>query len=201
MQGVQAERKRIVRDLHDDVAGKLLAMKLISPETRYADLADGALKALRSVIYSLDSPKGMSLQDAVVRWQGDMRERCEASNIELEFSLQHGLEEFMLTPRQMLNYERIILEGVTNAIVHSSANKLSINIHRRGEEFVVELINNGNVGEEDQCPEQGIGLLNITQRMSEMGGRMEYNDDCEKGVFKLCCVNPIGGNNAEDTGG
>jgi signal transduction histidine kinase len=201
MKGAQAERQRIVRDLHDDVAGKLLAMKLISPEARHADLADDALKALRSVIYSLDSSKGMSLQEAVIRWKADMSERCEASGIELEFSLQGGLEEFMLTPRQMLNYERIIHEGVTNAIVHSSANKLCINIRLCGEELVVELINDGNVGEDDQHPGQGIGLLNIAQRMSEMGGRMEYNDDRENGVFQLCCVNPIGGGNAEDTGG
>jgi signal transduction histidine kinase len=192
MKGAQEERHRIVRDLHDDVAGKLLAMKLISPDTRYAGLADDALKALRSVIYSLDSNKGMSLQDAVIRWKEDMYERCHASKITLEISLQDGLSECILTPRQMLNYERIIHEGVTNAIVHSSTNKLSIDISFRAQELILVIQNDGNKRKNTNESGQGIGLLNISQRMLEMGGRMEYEDDQVNGIFRLCCVNPFG---------
>jgi signal transduction histidine kinase len=199
MKGAQEERQRIVRDLHDDVAGKLLAMKLMSPSTRYANLADDALKALRSVIYSLDRPRGMNLQEACMRWLGSVRERCEARNIVLEFSLQDELEHFMLTPRQMLNYERIIYEGVTNAIVHSTAEKISIDLYLHENELVVKLVNDGNLGEEREHSGHGIGLMNIAQRMSEMGGRMKYSDDRAKGEFRLFCANPIKEEYAENT--
>jgi signal transduction histidine kinase len=198
MEGMQAERQRIVRDLHDDVAGKLLAMKLIAPESRHAHLADEALKALRSVIYSLDSPRGMCLQDASIRWYGDMRERCEAKGIVLELSFQDGLEELMLSPKQMLNYERIVHEGVTNAIVHSMATIIQIDIRAEMNHLVLEMINDGNAGGESVHLGQGRGLLNIAQRMSEMRGRMEYFDERDDRIFRLYCIKPIEVSNAEN---
>ena len=199
MEGARAERQRIVRDLHDEVAGKLLAMKLIATEARYADLADDALKALRSVIYSLDKPWNISLQAACVRWREDMRGRCEASGIKLRLSLQEGLETLMLTPRELLNFERIVHEGVTNAVVHSCATEVAIDFRSRDNELVLELSNDGNSGDKSLHLGHGRGLLNIAQRMSEMGGRMEYLDDREGGMFHLYCIKPLETGDAEDT--
>ncbi len=72
-QGMLDERKRIMRDLHDDIGGRLLT--LTHNEHSDSHIAAEALKRLREIIYSLDIEQQVTLNAAVARWRIEALER------------------------------------------------------------------------------------------------------------------------------
>ncbi|MDQ7011131.1 MAG: hypothetical protein Q9M29_04865, partial [Mariprofundaceae bacterium] len=66
VRGMEEERRRIMRDLHDEVGGRLLT--LTHTEGRDAPMAAEALRRLREIIYSLDAEQEITLNAAVARW-------------------------------------------------------------------------------------------------------------------------------------
>ena len=52
--GAEAERRRIMRDLHDDVGGRILSVLHNASDERQASLARNALQSLREALQALD---------------------------------------------------------------------------------------------------------------------------------------------------
>ena len=189
MRGVHEERKRIVRDLHDDVAGRLLAIKLNNHNDNSATPVNEALTALRSVIYSLNRPQEKTLGEASTRWRTDLHNLTSHGKTILTWDVDSDLDELALTPHQILNLERVIREAFTNAMRHSNPEKIVVRAYMDGSNLVLEVTNNGNNRNIDF--QQGNGLLNIKQRMQEMGGSMTYVNNKKHGSFNLFCSMPM----------
>jgi len=128
-EGAKEERKRIMRDLHDDVAARLLTL------IHRADSASGekrarlALKALRDVIYSLDDDSVPPLSELLIAWQFDLQERVEAAQIVFVWSQNNIPSDHLLLPRQRINLTRMLHEAVSNAITHANPVSISIAVH------------------------------------------------------------------------
>lgn len=167
--GVQQERQRLARDLHDNIGARLL--KLIhhlrgSPD---AEIARDAMKDLRSAISAIDALPA-PLQDALADWRAEAEGRCAAANVQLLWQ-QSEVPQLRLQPRIKAALGSVLREAVTNALKHASPTSVSIRIGSDETILSMEVMNDGNIGDPVQWQE-GYGLRSIRGRLHDLGGQL-----------------------------
>ncbi|HEX5677528.1 MAG TPA: hypothetical protein VFX91_06130 [Alcanivorax sp.] len=172
--GAEAERLRIVRDLHDDVGARLLTLLHTAPNTHHEALARNALVALRETLYAMDDKRRYNLADLLEDWRSDLDERLAPGDIHLDWSAQVPGDDTLLTPRHYINLRRILDEAVTNALKHGAPTRLAFHAKVRKGVLHLSIINDIRLppGERgDSLP--GRGLNNMQTRIKELGGRLK----------------------------
>ena len=177
-EGVARERERIMRDLHDDVGGRLLTLIHGCTDRRAAETAREALEALRDVIYlSADGDARLELDEVVARWHRLTRKRLERAGVRLNWRWDpDSMTELRLRATEMLNLGRILQEAVSNALRHARPEEIRITGWIEGHALRVEIHNDG-VGELDtpageQSHRGGQGRENMRRRTEELGGSL-----------------------------
>jgi len=186
MQGILNERKRIMRDLHDDIGGRLLT--LAHAEHSEVKTAADALKSLREIIYSLDTEQRVTVNAAIARQRIESLERCELAKVSFEWHWQELAHDIELTPRQFLNLMLICREGLSNVFRHAKNGCVVFDWHVEREKLQVKIMNDGV----EDCPRQlkpGKGLRNMRIRVEELGGKFEYI--CEDKTFCVIFSIPL----------
>jgi signal transduction histidine kinase len=182
-QGANEERQRIARDLHDDVAARLLTLVHRTDDVGYEKLARQALGALRDTIYTLGTQTPPPLENLLVDMHHDIQQRLEILDIQLEWEVNGNFDGISLNPRQHINLQRVIQELVSNIIHHAQANKLSINITIGAGRIHTKVCDNGIGGNVDEWT-AGKGLHNIQNRIKELSGTVNWQQTQPQG----CCV-------------
>ncbi|MFJ6619992.1 sensor histidine kinase [Kitasatospora sp. NPDC091335] len=172
VQAVDAERRRIERDLHDGVQQRLVALGMLlgrarrgrNPEQAGALLlqaheeSQGVLTELREVAWrvypsALDS---LGLEEAL----GGVAERC---SIPLRTRFEVGAT--LPKPVETAAYF-VVSESVTNAAKHSSASAISVRLTLSGTLLTVRVEDNGT-GRADPA---GSGLTGLLSRVAALDG-------------------------------
>jgi signal transduction histidine kinase len=175
--GVRDERNRIMRDLHDDVGGRLLTLTH-SPHGESATAAE-ALKSLREIIYALDTEQHVTLNSMLARWRIEVLERCELEDIRLEWEWDELDKDIELSHRQALNLTLILREVLSNMLMHAKASRIGFEFHVADNRLSVQ-INNDGVPAELVDIKEGKGLKNMRQRTEELGGELRYCSSDER---------------------
>ncbi|MFN3989464.1 MAG: sensor histidine kinase [Erythrobacter sp.] len=172
---VQAERSRIMRDMHDGMGGQLLAVLMLSrdeasPRGAITQTVEQAIDDLRLLIDSLDSV-GDTLDFAL----GQFRERAEtklrAAGMRLAWSNRLASGQIILPPGTILTIYRIMQEAINNAVRHSGGSAVSIAITPAEAGGVTIII--ADDGKPDPAKwRKGRGLDNMARRAEEMGGSL-----------------------------
>jgi signal transduction histidine kinase len=176
---ITEERKRIMRDLHDDVGGCLLTLAH-SGQNEYAAMAARSLKSLREIIYSLDNEQNMTLNEAIAKWRIEAFERCEARNIDFEWNWEEVAHDIELSPRHALNLTLVLREALSNIVKHSDSSRVRFSF-RVAEGNLHVIIGNDNVTLQENGSNSGKGLQNMRFRTEELGGSFESG--CQDGSF------------------
>jgi signal transduction histidine kinase len=175
----EEERKRLRRDLHDELAPTFagLGLSAAAVETlaragdeRASDAAAGlvaglhsATRQLRDVAYDLRPPvlddRGLAaaIEDRVVMPGSTPAVRLEAPAARLV--LPAAVESAAL---------RIVQEAVMNVRRHAAASQCTVSVRRREDELVVMIVDDGR-GLPSR-PREGVGLLSMRERAEEVGG-------------------------------
>ena len=172
--GVHEERTRIARDLHDDVAARLLTLIHKTEGTPQEPLAREALVTLRESINSLGGRKQQSLDDLLREIQVDTRFRLDAANIELYWEQDRRLYKKTLSSRQATNLKRVSQEIITNVLKHANATTLRIDNSYDNEQFVISFCDDGDTKLIKDWV-NGRGVNNIRTRIKESGGRVRWS--------------------------
>lgn len=189
MSAQEEERKRISRDLHDELGQVLTATKIsldmihagVPPSLEQLKLGIG--DAIGLVVSALDSVRRLSfdlrpsmLDDlgllmAAGKLVSDFKKR---SGIDVDFNTE-GMEDRLDTKVEVALY-RVIQEALTNILKHSGAGKAVINLKQDLEKGTVSLfIEDDGIGfsphaePQDREP-KGFGLMGIRERVSLLGG-------------------------------
>lgn len=171
--GVHEERRRVARDLHDDVGARLLTLVYAADNEAQAGLARETLQELRDVIRNLEQ-KHYTLIATLSELQRETARRCEAHKVALYWKQQEALHDQPLVSRHHSNLQRIVREAVSNALRHSKADRLQIDI-TQGERTLLLRVSNNNVSFDRARPHKpGRGMRNIQSRAVELGGRAEW---------------------------
>lgn len=185
--GVSEERSRIMRDLHDDVGGRLLT--LIHAEQAEPQVAKDALKSLREIIYSLDTDQNMALNEAVARWRLEVFEFCERHGLDFQWQWREACENLRLAPRALLNLTMIIREAMTNAVRHANPSRLTMMFDYNEEQLGIHIENDGAVNTGKIL--HGKGLKNMSVRMGELDGNFDKRVDHERCSFVVRLSMPL----------
>ena len=187
--GVEDERRRIMRDLHDDVGGRLLSLVHSSRDEEASRLAREALDSLREVIYfTLEGGSKIALGDLLGRWRAQLRERLERAGVRLLWSWDAGCDGIMLEARDALSLSRILYEGTSNALCHAEPRRISIEGRLNEHELVITITNDGAAHPAYDTGRSGFGgkgMHNIRERAEEMGGKAEFRQEGDRFIVHL----------------
>ncbi|MDH5394414.1 MAG: ATP-binding protein [Gammaproteobacteria bacterium] len=177
LNGARVERRRIARDLHDDVSAKVLSLVYRADNDENADLARDTLSELRSVIHDLESPQ-LSLQESVKEWRIEAKRRCEEAGLKLHWQ-QKELPEIELLPVYKSNLRKVFRESLSNIIKHAEADSVSIKISYIDNNFKLEIEDDGKGFDRSVAGKNktSIGLNSIKRRVRDLGGILKIDTD------------------------
>ena len=176
---LENERKRISADLHDDLGPLLSVIKF---KLNDMEVLPGNEMSLQETEQNIDlvvkklRQISNDLMPATLLRKGLLYAVEEFStNINSigKINISFGYSDLPpLSDRIAINVYRIIFEIVHNALKHSEANGLEINLYIAGHELIVETSDDGKGfdvhGENDK---HGHGLLNIVNRTEFLSGQ------------------------------
>lgn len=174
-----AERARILGDLHDGLGPALAGMSMrvqaslrSTPSPEHAallvDLADGLAASrtdLRRIVSGL-TPSALDEGDLDAALQGlvaSFRGPHDGPSLSLTTSLSGSLDKEV----QVAVY-RCVAEGVTNALRHAAASAISVTVARHGSCVSVDVVDDGAGG----TVVPGVGLSSLAARAEAGGGRL-----------------------------
>jgi signal transduction histidine kinase len=172
-----AERKRVMGDLHDGLGPILAGMSMrvqatlrTAPSSEYAglltDLAAGLAASrtdLRRIVAGItpstldDGDLGSALARLVKSFQGV----AGGPQVTLEVAL-----DTVLSPAVQVAVYRSVAEGVTNALRHAAASAIDVQVQARSGVVLVDVVDDGVGGQ--VVP--GVGLSSLEQRAGTLGG-------------------------------
>ncbi|MDF1581412.1 MAG: hypothetical protein P1P74_11645 [Desulfuromonadales bacterium] len=182
--GTREERERILRDLHDDIGGRLLSLAQTASSQQTAQLAREALTALREIVYSLDPQVSITLDEALAKWRQNLHDRCDSAGVFFDWQIRLRDNNYLLTPRQLTNLSRILSEALTNAFKHADLDHLRVTWSLENRELRVSICNNGVKSDLEKFI-FGKGLKNMQRRISDLGGTLQHFCSPEEHSFEL----------------
>ncbi|MFV1956933.1 MAG: sensor histidine kinase [bacterium] len=182
--GVDEERERIMRDLHDDIGGRLLSLVHLAKNKREKTLTRETLKALRDITYSIGPDRSVSVGEALANWRYEMRERCDGAEVSLHWEADTVEDDRPMTPRQLTNISRVLSEAASNAFSHAGSKNIWIRWEQKDGSI------NGNIRNDGKMPENntityGKGIKNMERRISDLDGSFTYETHPEDGLFEV----------------
>lgn len=183
------QRARIARDIHDDLGARLTQLVLLGEiaqselpaqsETRaqldrICEQARGLGQAMDEVVWAVSSRRD-TLRDFAAYVCKHAQLFLKDTNIRCRLDVEPELPP---TPFDLAIRRNLLLavkEAIHNAAKHSGAGELILRIHRQGEGVRVVVEDNGNGFEISQADPSRNGLMNMAQRMQEVGGRFTVN--------------------------
>lgn len=171
--GAQKERRRIMRDLHDDVGARILSLIHGAEEPHQEKLARAALQALRESIYALDEEMRANLAESAQEWKLEVKERLQPLDMQLHWLTDSLPATLSLTARQTINIKRILHEAVSNALIHARPQHLTIKMNLTGQYLVLQIDNDGTRKAQEDNEFSGRGLHNMRTRAEELGGTLQ----------------------------
>ena len=179
------ERKRIAREIHDELGQNLLALRLdISAlhartgdrhphlrerATAALDYIDTTLKSIRAIMNNLrPSVLDLGLQ-AAIEWQVDQFERRNAVVCEVLMNDDgHTVPEAQATA-----VFRILQESLNNIGRHASATIVHIEVRIDDQRLTMEIRDNGvGMHPDDRRKAHRFGLIGIEERVTMLGGEV-----------------------------
>jgi PAS domain S-box-containing protein len=170
------ERRRIARELHDDLGQKLVAAKLTVPGTEEPlQIIDDAIATVRNLSYLLHPPllDETGLQAALYWFIEGLGKRS-------------GIKIFMnITPRTFPRLAkdiegtifRVVQECLTNVYRHAKSQSARVEIEKQSECIVVRVRDHGvgvpnSVTGHSFSPRAGVGVNGMRERLRQLGGEL-----------------------------
>lgn len=173
------ERNRIAREIHDNV-GHLLtrsivqigAVKTINKDDTLGALLDGVHQTLDQAMNNIRTSVH-DLHDESIDLRASIEEILDTvGNFETE--LVYDMED--VVPKKIkYSFITIIKESVNNAIKHSNGDKIKVLVREHPGLYQLNISDNGKV--DKQLSGSGIGLVNIKDRVNELGGSLRIDTE------------------------
>jgi signal transduction histidine kinase len=191
----EGERKRIAREIHDDLGQNLLALRIeadmLSSRTRdrhprlhararsTLSHIDATIKSVRQIINDL-RPNVLDLGlAAAVEWQvAEFRRRTG-----IACELVDETHDIAVPDHCATAYFRILQESLTNIVRHARASKVRIELHMQGGQLTMTVSDNGvglHAGNREKAG--SFGLVGIEERISILEGSFAINSVANVGT-------------------
>ena len=197
-QAHDAERRRIMQDIHDGLGSQLMSMMLAARlgEADPAAVADGlqaVIDEMKLMVDSMDSV-GESLGAALATFRARIQPRIAAAGVACEWHKADLSEELehRFDPREVLQIFRIMQEAVTNALHHAAARRIEITVDTPVSGALMISISDDGQGGVGTVSHTGRGLANMQRRAAAIGGTLDITSPPGKGT-RIALVIAAGG--------
>jgi len=189
----EEERRRLRRDLHDELGPQLASMKLNmdvarnlilrDPEAADAFLIDlraqcqSAIADIRRLVYDLRPPAldELGLVGAIREY---ICQLISQDSLKINLVVQNDLPA--LPAAVEVAAYRITLEALTNFVRHSQGNNCELNLAIKANQLQIEVRDDGVGFPEDV--QLGVGLNSMRERAAELGGVCEIDSQLQMGT-------------------
>ena len=187
------ERRHLGRELHDSVGQYLVVLKMelevlkagTAPATdaehrRFTDclrLVDQSIAEVRTMSYLLYPPmlEEMGLETTITWYLDGFAKR---SGVQTKFEMSHPIGRVQRDAE--LAIFRILQESLTNIHRHSGSPIAEVRLLKKDGELLIEIHDQGKgvpsaalEAIQDSCQTTGVGLRGMTERMRQLGGKLE----------------------------
>jgi signal transduction histidine kinase len=185
LEGLEVERNRLAKELHDNVSNELLAIKMkiadgTSSRKEVLDTLQALQTEVRGISHDLMPPvfKYASLSEIL---QDYVYQRNQSGQTELTLVLEPEEGFDHLSQKVALEIYRIVQEATGNALKHAQATHIKIILVREGNRIKLTIADNGK-GFELQTGKSGIGLVIIKERVENLKGVLTLSSVPGKGT-------------------
>jgi signal transduction histidine kinase len=187
--GIDDERRRLAREIHDGMAQELAfivsqSRRLIGREPDQATLellaeaGQTALADTRRTIYDLKRPSTKALSAAITESTLQVTSRA---GLALDMEVDG---EVPVSPEVEHALQRIVGEAVSNIAKHGEASTVSIRISSDDGRAVVRIADDGcGFDQRGHQRRRGYGLVSMTERAEALGGRLRMESKPGKGTM------------------
>lgn len=202
LQSQEEERKRIGRDLHDDVGSALSNLRMVISKSdsandaislankTYKPLIDNIITTVRNISHTL-SPPGLDLFGL----EHTLHELCDTFNIsgKLRLTMENssGQDIDTIGKERSLTLYRVVQELLSNTVKHAEATEINIMISKLSKEaFILTYQDNGKGMDAVAIKKSGMGMQNIESRLGMIKADYTITSTPGKG-FKIVINLPI----------
>lgn len=191
----EKERKRIAKDLHDEIGSKLsvslMNLRFLSREKDPTKLKKNMQEVEQLISSTIDTTRSIShnllpptLDDfGLVAALHDLQDTYQ--NTSLTFDIEADKEQDRLEDKLIeLNLFRVIQELLKNSALHGQATHAQLNIDLQTPNFSITYQDNGKGFDLARLKERkGLGTQNIESRLKMCGASIDYQSEIGKGVL------------------
>jgi signal transduction histidine kinase len=189
--GLEKERRRLSRELHDGVGPYLTSLKHYienrieneEKKTEMKRIVDDTISEIRLMSNALmpssidDFGIGVTLTNFV-----DSLKKSTAIHIEYEDLTKQ--DDSRITNHQAINLFRICQELINNSLKHSRAKNIRITLSEF-DEFISLFYFDDGIGFDKNNITLGSGIVNIKERVEICNGKIEINSSTETTTFEI----------------
>ncbi|RJP47864.1 MAG: PAS domain S-box protein [Desulfobacteraceae bacterium] len=194
---VEEERKRIAREIHDDLGQTLIALKMSLSALRKRSSGHNALltetitsaeetidQMIRSIRVMISDLRAGPLSDlgleAAIEWLTETL--MKRSHIKITIKIDTN--EFEIDPDREIALFRITQEALNNIVKHSGATEISINLFVEDTRVHLLIKDNGSgMADTDELPAGTYGIMGMRERIHFYGGNLSITSEPENGTL------------------
>jgi signal transduction histidine kinase len=188
------ERQRLARDLHDAITQSLYGVTLFARSAADA-LEEGSLERAAETLPEIEQNALFALKEMrlllhqlqpLALEQGGLRPAIDSrlNQVERRLGIKAALaisDGLLLRPRAKEAVYRIITEALNNCLKHAGASEVSV-ILRENQDAIRLEVNDNGCGFDPAAPSSGMGLKNIRERATLLGGKLAIASAPEAGT-------------------
>jgi two-component system, NarL family, sensor histidine kinase UhpB len=199
----EEERRRIARELHDELGQRLTALKMelsalpgVAAQAALQERVDGLMNMLDDTLASVRrisaDLRPMMLDDlglnAAIEWLA----RDAARRMGIEITVRLNENDAPVDDRVATAVFRMVQEALTNVARHARATTVTVTLQQRAGELELVVEDNGTGYPEGAMQREGsFGLLGMRERATMLGGQLEHGN-AEGGGARLAVRLPLG---------
>ncbi|MEW7848740.1 sensor histidine kinase [Massilia aurea] len=178
------ERTRIARELHDDLGGNLVAIKMalarlaarlpsdqpgLAGQVQYVDdLVERTIDSVHNISHGLRASTLDLGLVAALDWQAREFERQTGIHV-----VTHGPDGLDLAPDHAAALFRIAQEALTNIAKHAGASQATVTLERDGSDLTLTICDNGRgIDPGGRGKPHAFGLRGMHERAGALGGTL-----------------------------
>ncbi|WP_299135787.1 ATP-binding protein [uncultured Tenacibaculum sp.] len=186
LNGQNKERKRIAKDLHDSISGNIAAIKIKLTNINSSDTSeikkiianiDDTYNEVRIISHNLLPKENINFTTNI----NELINLYKSNDLKIEFDSYPEKEINKISQIISSEVYKIIQELITNVIKHAEATKTMINTTLH-ENYLNILVEDNGLGFDLNKSKKGIGLNNITSRVTKLNGNLEIDSTLKKGT-------------------
>jgi len=178
----EAERKRIARELHDDIGSSLLGLHLSlgtlmdQVPSKASNLFEQLNKLSEQVSQIIQRVRSISrlLRPAILEVGGlhlSLEQLCATISQQASLPIHYIGKPVTLSEEQALCLYRVAQEALTNALKHANASHVNVKLICKGS-WVTLIIQDDGIGLNSKTRRNGIGLLDMKERLTALNGHL-----------------------------